>query len=564
MLTLDYKIQRQKHHIDVTLPFENEHLKLVLLSDQRDHEKLHIQLIAKVEIELIQSILDIDMPKDHDRVLINGYQSWTDSPLLTAKDRIKPLSDKFNFFFKAYGDYGFAPKTGPEGIFNSYDHILSFNATMSDCQGYASLNETNGYTIFSTRVKEHKMLVYKDVEGKKCLSDSIIDLYDLKLMRGSQTQVHQGLFPEKEDPAPKISGWTSWYNYYTKITEPILRDNLEQVIASPLPLEVFQIDDGYQTKVGDWLSLKDSFKPSMAPLVERAHQGGLKAGLWLSPFVAENDSKLYKDHPDWFIQEKEQPLKAGWNPGWSGNFYTLDIYHEEVIHYLEEVFNTVRETWGFNLVKLDFLYAIAQKPRKGLTRAELMKDGVQLLRRICGDMTILGCGVPLASARDDFEYCRIGSDVAPYWEDRLLSTLHYRERVSTKNSLISTIGRHMLGNHYFGNDPDVFIMRDEGNKMTFHQKKTLLTLNMLLGQLIFTSDCVGSYDDKILSIIKDFYPLKTCSIHHMYVDGDLYHLECDIDGKPALVLANLGSKKAMVTRDRTYTLEPFETKIQYL
>lgn len=85
---------------------------------------------------------------------------------------------------------------------------------------------------------------------------------------------------------------------------------------------------------------------------------------------------------------------------------------------MKTVFDTVLNTWGFGLVKLDFLFAAAMVPRLGKTRGEIMWDAITLLREVVGDNIILGSGVPLASAWGRVSYCRIGSDVSPWWEGK--------------------------------------------------------------------------------------------------------------------------------------------------
>lgn len=56
----------------------------------------------------------------------------------------------------------------------------------------------------------------------------------------------------------------------------------------------------------------------------------------------------------------------------------------------------------------------------GKSRGEIMWDAMQLVRDLTGDdRLLLGCGVPLACAWRNADYCRIGSDVAPWWEGKM-------------------------------------------------------------------------------------------------------------------------------------------------
>ena len=54
--------------------------------------------------------------------------------------------------------------------------------------------------------------------------------------------------------APFQRGWCSWYHYFHAITEDALRANLKSLEAmrSEFPLDVIQLDDGFQSALGDW------------------------------------------------------------------------------------------------------------------------------------------------------------------------------------------------------------------------------------------------------------------------------------------------------------------------
>ncbi|MFD1046890.1 hypothetical protein ACFQ1S_15730, partial [Kibdelosporangium lantanae] len=56
-------------------------------------------------------------------------------------------------------------------------------------------------------------------------------------------------------PAPTI--WCSWYQYFTKVTEANVDANL--ALMGDLPIDVVQVDDGYQAELGDWLVPSSDF-----------------------------------------------------------------------------------------------------------------------------------------------------------------------------------------------------------------------------------------------------------------------------------------------------------------
>lgn len=449
---------------------------------------------------------------EHDRVFINGYQSWTDSreyeihEKMTGIDHIpKALVRRYNF--DKYGDYNFTSYSGRAGDFHGYSY--GYIRDESTFQLFGSLNERDGFTLIRVLSSDGEVSFEKDCEGRR-YTDGFTAL-DIAVITGSEGEVFDRFFELSKikcrDARP-ISGYTSWYRHYQDITEEKLLHDLEGV-AEQGGMDIFQIDDGFQKGVGDWLKVNaEKFPHGMKYVCDRIHEKGLMAGLWLAPFVCERNSYIYRRRKDMLLKDKNgAPVPAGCN--WSGSF-ALDIYDPDVQEYLEKVFDTVLNKWGFDMVKLDFLYAACIIPHGGKTRGEVMNDAMQLLRRLCGDKLILGCGVPLASAFGVVDYCRIGCDVGLSWNDNMLMQLTHRERVSTKNSMLNTIFRRQLDKRAFLNDPDVFLLRDEGNSLSNIQKQSLAIVNDLFGSVYFTSDDISAYSDKQKRVLALAKSLRGC------------------------------------------------------
>ena len=100
------------------------------------------------------------------------------------------------------------------------------------------------------------------------------------------------------------SGWCSWYYYWQGVTEEAVVANLEELRRrrNELPMEYVQIDDGWQAEIGDWLEVNEKFPHGLKWLVERIHEAGFKAGLWLAPFLMGEKSRLWKEHPEWAVE----------------------------------------------------------------------------------------------------------------------------------------------------------------------------------------------------------------------------------------------------------------------
>ena len=103
--------------------------------------------------------------------------------------------------------------------------------------------------------------------------------------------------------APFQRGWCSWYHYFDAITEDALRANIKSLEAmrSEFPLDVIQLDDGFQSALGDWDTTNAKFPGGLKKIAGEIRAAGFKAGLWTAPFLAARDSRLMIEHPDWFI-----------------------------------------------------------------------------------------------------------------------------------------------------------------------------------------------------------------------------------------------------------------------
>ena len=151
--------------------------------------------------------------------------------------------------------------------------------------------------------------------------------------------------------APFQRGWCSWYHYFHAITEDALRANIKSLEAmrSEFPLDVIQLDDGFQSALGDWDTTNAKFPSGLKKIAAEIRAAGFKAGIWTAPFLAARDSRLMIDHPDWFITRAEtndrEPVRAGHNPNWTASddkfAYALDPSNPAFVAHLAP---SVRET----------------------------------------------------------------------------------------------------------------------------------------------------------------------------------------------------------------------------
>lgn len=483
----------------------------VSLADRCEDDGVRIVMRAKTRVELLHAKLIYSHEYSDDELFFaNGYQSWTVSREYSKRDRQLGLRSLCKLppartFAGASGDYHFTKYA--KQLYHSFTYTyLRKGGTV---ELFGSLSERTGYTIFYADMRDDMNLfaVVKDVEGLQLEGEYV--LFDIVRCVGDYDGAFDSYFallPVKHTGrVTHLSGYTSWYNYYQNINEKIILRDLEGLRRAGDSANIFQIDDGYETKIGDWQPDEKKFPNGMKTIVDKIHEQGLMAGLWVAPFASQFSAKLNKTHRDWLITGKNgKPLVSG--IAWGG-FYALDFEKEEVREYIRGIFRKVFDEWGFDMVKLDFLYAAAIYPRGGKTRGQLMCEAMDFLRECCGDKLILGCGVPLGAAFGVVDACRIGCDAETSFADKFYVAITNQEIVSTRNAINDTIFRRHL-TRIFANDPDVFFLRNGGAKpakYTMEQKRLLAKINHVFGDVLFVSDDIGEYDEERLKLLKRTY-----------------------------------------------------------
>lgn len=488
---------------------ECENYKLALIFDEN---RLQCKLIPQIKMKLLEfRISAIKKFAEGELFFANGYQSWTTSRELGVNDtlsgatKLAGINSATKEMAEISGDYSFA-QYGKKGIFHSYTYTYLRNG--NEIELFGSLNEKFGYTVFEVNYNYNDFTIKKDVVGAEIENE--VTLLDVVCFRGEYNSVFDLYFDAMNLRKPKIthlSGYTSWYNYFQKINEEIILRDLNGLERAKDSVSIFQIDDGYESHVGDWL-IPDykKFPNGMKPIADAIHQKGYLAGIWIAPFSVQKNSEVAKAHPDWLIKDNKTGKPLLGSVSWGGA-YTLDIYNPEARVYIRRFFDVILCDWGFDMVKLDFLYSEAMQPRNGKSRGCIMCEAMDFLRECVGEeKLILGCGVPLGAAFGIVDACRISCDVdlkySPKYYNRMGINL---EIPSAQNAISNTVFRRHLNGRAFCNDPDVFFLRNKNLAFSREQKLLLGKINNICGDVLFISDNAGDYSEGDIELLKKLF-----------------------------------------------------------
>lgn len=493
-----------------TVGYSGPHFSVITVNDESG---VKLTLIPSRPITLISASLEFwHEYEKNEKFFVNGYQSWTTSGEMSAEDIYRgttPLAGVTKYtkdMAITSGDYAFTRYEPRPGFFHSFTY--TYLRRGDEFELFGSLSERNGYTVFYSDMEKHIFSVEKDVEGLT-ISEPY-EMFDIVRVVGGYDEVFEKYFAAMNLPAKKrvdrLTGYTSWYNYFQKIDENIILRDLKGLSRARESVNIFQIDDGYEPFVGDWLDYNGrDFPNGMKTIADAVHREGYLAGIWLAPFnVQRGKSRILKEHPDWLIRNPDGKPQLGC-VAWGGA-YTLDIYNSEVREHLKKVFDTVLNDWDYDMVKLDFLYSQCRTPRDNKTRGTIMCEAMDFLRECVGDKLILGCGVPLGPAFGVVDACRISCDVDLSYGGKFYNSMSINNELpSAQNAINNSMFRRHLNGRAFLNDPDVFFLRDHNLTFTWEQKLLLAKINNLFGRVLFVSDDAGEYSEAELEVLKETF-----------------------------------------------------------
>ncbi len=325
-------------------------------------------------------------------------------------------------------------------------------------------------------LRPSSLQIVVDTEGRELKPGETWRLEEFTVRSGSDREdLLAGLARQLAVNHPPIlgrtppTGWCSWYFFGPRVTAQNVLDNLNFIARIAPQLKYIQIDDGYQPAMG-----------------------------WVAPFVAEEKSHLFTQHPDWFVKDSEgNPLRSdrvtfgGWR---HGPWYVLDGTHPEVERHLEMVFRTMRRDWGCTYFKLDanFWGAIhgGHFHDPNSTRVEAYRRGMQAIRRGAGDSFILGCNHPLWPSLGLIHGSRSSNDIKRSW-DRIRSTAR------------QNLSRNWQNGRLWWNDPDAICLTGDLplNEIQFHA-----TAIYAAGGMLLSGDDLTKIPPARLEILKKLLP----------------------------------------------------------
>lgn len=178
-------------------------------------------------------------------------------------------------------------------------------------------------------------------QGLNKLSQNFHDFVNIHIVRGKYKQQIRPVL---------LNSWEG--NYFNFDEKRIIKLAKK---AKEVGIELFVLDDGWFGKrnddtssLGDWDVNYKKLPHGLSGLAKKINNLGLDFGLWVEPEMINEDSELYRLHPDWAVQI------PGRKPGVGRNQLVLDLTNKEVRDFLISKLKEVFSSCNVKYVKWDY------------------------------------------------------------------------------------------------------------------------------------------------------------------------------------------------------------------
>ena len=190
--------------------------------------------------------------------------------------------------------------------------------------------------------------------GESLVSPEAIFTYSDQGLGGMSRNFHdhirQSIIEKQFVFAPRPIVINSWEaSYFTVSEEKVL--SLAEA-AKDCGIDTVVLDDGWFRPndgqgLGDWRTEKQSFPSGIQGLADKIHAMGLKFGLWLEPEMVNENSDLYRAHPEYALSTAKTPLI-------SRSQYILDLTRAEVVNLIADRISQELQGAKIDYIKWDF------------------------------------------------------------------------------------------------------------------------------------------------------------------------------------------------------------------
>jgi alpha-galactosidase len=498
----------------------------VLLDGDNTQLRWSVTAREPVSIDAIAFVWDAGAAGEAPRLFSQGYQSWSPARTLRLGIDADPSQDARVGSLLRSAFHADPTPTAPGELRSEQVAIIARAGEAHVCVGFVA-GERHAGTVRAWLDNERVALAAEAwLGGARLTPDTPLALHAVRAQTGDDATdlldawaSEVGTAAGARVAAPFVAGWCSWYQYFHDVTEREIRANLSR--SDEWPFDVFQLDDGFQHAIGDWLRPNTRFPGGIDTLAADISASGRTPGIWIAPFLAAPESDVTASHPEWLVRAPRHDTFAiaMHNEPWGGAMAMLDTTRPDVLEHLERTANAL-VAMGYRYLKLDFTFAPAMRGRfadSSQTPAQRVRAGYDAIRRGAGpDTYILACGAPIGAVVGAVDAMRIGADVAPAWSTR--QTGGYAATTpATQHAFVNTCTRSFMHRRLWANDPDCVMLRTSDTQLSEDAARMWAKTVGCSGGLVLLSDDLARLDSAALAQLHEVIELARV------VDADAQH-----------------------------------------
>ncbi len=170
-----------------------------------------------------------------------------------------------------------------------------------------------------------------------------------KLSQNFHDFINNHIIKNKKERPILVNNWeATYFDFNQKKLLAIAKK------AKKLGIELFCLDDGWFgrrnddfSSLGDWYYNKKKLPRGVKGICDKINKLDLDFGIWVEPEMVNEDSDLYKEHPDWAIKTNHFTSSLGRNQ------LLLDLTNKDVTSYLKETLHKLFSSANIKYVKWD-------------------------------------------------------------------------------------------------------------------------------------------------------------------------------------------------------------------
>jgi len=386
------------------------------------------------------------------------------------------------------------------------NHLLAGYITF--CRMFPCMDAgSEGKLVFWQQTENHPLAHGETVEGDWMYIGMCDDvrrgLIDYAQLAGRCMNTRAGIF---DTPY----GYCTWYYYGNGLKPETVYENLQTLKENEdrLGVKYFNLDNGWLKEWGDWTE-NGKFACGMKKIADDIYAAGYLPGIWLAPFGGEIGTRIYEEHPDWFVRrwDGEGPIVKQY--GATRQLLSLDMSHPEVKQFIRETFHRITHEWGYRHVKIDIITnTLAPGRHYDPSYTSLMnyREGLRLMREaMTEDSVLLACTAPMGPSIGYADGMRTSGDIFHDWE-------------CLKHLFNQNFKRYYYNKTWFCTDPDCLLVRNAENEdeecirpciRTDGENRTFATAVMAVGGAMIMSDKMPLLKEDQLQLLSDMYPINT-------------------------------------------------------